>query len=95
MPVMKRNNFSTENPTAALRRFDNHLLAHKTEPKKTFYCVMAEFFANGTVNTAIAIRVCREKPRNTMRKLPFLAAYTDWFETMAEARAFLERRRSA
>jgi hypothetical protein len=63
--------------------------------KKTFYCVMAEFYVNGTMKPAITTRLCREKPRNTMRKLPFLTAYTDWFESMAEAEAFLAERKIA
>ena len=85
MPVMKQNDYSTENLTAGLRRFDHPLAAPRTNPKKTFYCVMVEFNANGTVKSAIASRLCREKPRNTMRVLPFMTAYTDWFETEAEA----------
>jgi hypothetical protein len=95
MPVMTKNDYSTENLTAELRRFDNPLLARKTKPKKTFYYVMAEFYADGTVKTAVITRVCREKPRNTMRELPFMTAYTDWFESMAEAEAFLAERRIA
>jgi hypothetical protein len=59
--------------------------------KKTFYCVMVEFYDNGTVKPAITTRVCREKPRNTMRVQPFLTAYIDWFESMADAEGFLAK----
>jgi hypothetical protein len=69
--------------------------ATKTPPKQTFYCVMAEFYATGTVKTAITTRVCREKPRKTMRVLPFMTAYNDWFESMDEAEAFLAARKIA
>ena len=85
MPVMKQNDYSTENLTAEPRRFDHPLAAQKPKPKKTFYCVMVEFYADGTIKPATTTRVCREKPRNTMRVLPFMTAYTDWFETEAEA----------
>jgi hypothetical protein len=37
--------------------------------KKTFYCVMSEFYDDGTVNAAIISRECREKPRKK-RSLP-------------------------
>jgi hypothetical protein len=94
MPVMKKNDYSTENP-ADPRRFDNPSPARKAEPKKTFYCVMVEFYADGTVKTAVTTRVCGEKPRSTMRELPFQTAYTDWFESMAEAEAFLVERKIA
>jgi hypothetical protein len=58
------------------------------EMKKTFYRVMAEFYADGSVKTAVTTRVCKKKPQDTMRVLPFLTAYNDWFESMAEAEAF-------
>jgi hypothetical protein len=57
--------------------------------KKTFYRVMVEFYIDGTVKTApTTTHTCKEKPPNTMRELPFLTAYNDWFESMAEAEAF-------
>jgi hypothetical protein len=69
--------------------------AKKTSPEQTFYCVMAEFYRNGTVKAAIATRVCREKPRNTMRVLPIMTAYTTWYESRSEAEALLALTRRA
>jgi hypothetical protein len=89
MPVMKQSKGLALAEVAAADK------AAKTPAKKTFYCLMAEFYADGTVKTALTTRVCREKPRNTMRKLPFLTAYADWFESMAEAEAFLAVRKIA
>jgi hypothetical protein len=85
MPVMKQSK-----GLPALAEVVAADKAAKTPSKTTFYCVMAEFYTDGTVKTApITTRLCREKPRNTMRKLPFLTAYTDWFETEAGAAARL------
>jgi hypothetical protein len=50
---------------------------------------MSEFYDNGTVKAAMINRVCQEKPGSTFRELPLMDAYTDWFDTKAEAVAFL------
>jgi hypothetical protein len=65
--------------------------------KKTseFYCVMAEFYADGTVKTAITTRICGKKPQDTLQELPFLTAYNDWFESRAQAEAYLAARKIA
>jgi hypothetical protein len=57
----------------------------KTSPKKTFYCAMAEFYTNGTVLTATATRVCKEKPLNREGNNPIMRFSNIWFETEAEA----------
>jgi hypothetical protein len=85
MPVMKLNDYSTENLPAVLRRFDDHPTTQKAKPKKTFYCVMIEVYANGTVLAGIKTRNCREKPQNTEQKNPIVHGYNHWFDTMAEA----------
>jgi hypothetical protein len=82
---MKKNDYSTENLTAELRRFDHPLAAPKTKPKKTFYCVMAEFYANGTVQAAIITHNCKEKPRNREGINPIMRFSNAWFETEVEA----------
>ena len=57
--------------------------------KKEFFCVMSEFYDNGTVKAAIKTRVCREKPRDTYRELPFADTYHDWYDTREEAETVL------
>jgi hypothetical protein len=56
---------------------------------KTFYCVMSEFYDDGTVKAAMFSRVCEEKPESTYRELPRMDAYNDWFELAAEAETAL------
>jgi hypothetical protein len=63
--------------------------------KKTFYCVMTEFYDNGTVKAAMISRECREKPKNSFRELPRMDAYNDWFDTPEEAGEFLAEARTA
>jgi hypothetical protein len=94
MPVMKQNGGL---PVLAHGAAEDEKAdkTKKAPSKKTFYCVMAEFYANGTVSTAITTRFCKEKPRNTMRVLPIMTAYNDWFESMDEAEAFLAARKTA
>jgi hypothetical protein len=62
---------------------------------KTYYCVMTEFYDDGTVNAAMVSRVCKEKPKNSYRELPIMDAYNDWFDTEAEAVAFLAEAKTA
>jgi hypothetical protein len=57
--------------------------------EKTFYCVMSEFYDDGRVKAAMISRECREKPKNSFRELPRMDAYNNWFDTEAEAAAFL------
>jgi hypothetical protein len=45
------------------------------EIKKTFYCVMSEFYDDGTVKAAMFNRECGEKPESTFRELPRMNAY--------------------
>ena len=58
--------------------------------KKTFYCVMSEFYDNGAVKAAIIDRQCKEKPQNRERDFPCWTAFQDWFETQGEAESFRE-----
>jgi hypothetical protein len=52
-------------------------------------------FFDREVNTAMISRACKEKPKNCFRELPRLDAYKDWFDTEAEALAFLAEARRA
>ena len=61
--------------------------------KQTFYCVQAEFYANGQAKFLITERACKKKPRNQFRELPIGRFYIDWFENRKEAEKFLEKRR--
>jgi hypothetical protein len=93
---MKRNDYSMENLTAGLRRFyETPVTTKKAPSKKTFYCAMAEFYTNGTVKTAISTHEYREKPRNREGSNPIMRFSNIWFESMAEAEAFLPARRTA
>jgi hypothetical protein len=60
---------------------------------KTYYCVMSEFYDNGTVKAAITSRECNELPRDTSRETPIADCYNDWFEDKAEAERFLAEAR--
>jgi hypothetical protein len=86
---MKKNGYNTENLTADLRRFDHPLTTPETSPKRTFYCVMAEFYADGTAQTAVITRLCREKPRNREGINPIMRFSSAWFETEAAAATYL------
>ena len=62
----------------------------------TFYCLMSEFYDNGSVKTAIISRECREKPQNSCRELPFADCYKDWYDTeWAAKQALLQYRKLA
>jgi hypothetical protein len=56
---------------------------------------MSKFYDNGTVKAAMTSRVCKEKPENTSRELLRMDAYTDWFDTKAEALKFLAEAKAA
>jgi hypothetical protein len=56
---------------------------------KTYYCVMTEFYSDGTVNAAMVSRKCQGKPRDSFRESFRMDAYRDWFDTREEAEAFL------
>jgi superfamily II DNA helicase RecQ len=62
---------------------------------KTFYHVMTELYDDGTVKTAVVGRARREKPENSCRNLPGMEAYNDWFDTEAEAAAFMAEIKAA
>jgi hypothetical protein len=62
---------------------------------KTYYCVMSEFYDDGRVKAAMISRVCEEKPQSTYKHLPRMDAYHDWFDTEAEAVAFLAEAKAA
>jgi hypothetical protein len=55
--------------------------------KKTYWCAMSEYYLDGTVKAAMISRACKEKPKNSHRRIPIMNAYHDWFDTEAEAHA--------
>ena len=62
--------------------------------KQTFYCVMTEFYKDGTFKGAVTTRDCKEKPKNTQRFLCFMTAYMDWFDSRESAEAFLAEQKA-
>ena len=56
-----------------------------------YYCAMTEFYENGTFKGAVFAQTCKEKPKNTQRTLPFMAAYKDWFASREQAEEFLKK----
>jgi len=63
--------------------------------KKTYFCVMSETYENGAVKAAITTRYCKVKPIDQYRKLPFMTARMDWFESRESAEAHLAGRAAA
>jgi hypothetical protein len=60
----------------------------------TYYCMMSEFYSDGTVKAALLkSRSCAKKPRNTYKNCPGMTAFKDWFETKPEAEAAVARYR--
>jgi hypothetical protein len=57
---------------------------------KTYYCVITEFYDNGTVKAAMTSRECKEQPRDTSRETAIADCYTEWFEDKAEAMKYLK-----
>ena len=53
--------------------------------KQTFYCVMSEFYDNGTMCACLIEKARKVKPKNTYKKLPFADCYNDWFDTESAA----------
>jgi len=62
---------------------------------KTYYCVTAEFYVNGSAKAAIHSRVCKEMPKNQVGKNPVMTAYKTWFESREQAEAYLTVRKAA
>jgi hypothetical protein len=60
---------------------------------KTYYCVMSEFYDDGTVKAAMISRECRERPRDTSRETAIADCYNDWFEDKAAAKKRLAEAR--
>ena len=56
--------------------------------KTRFWCVMSEFYDNGTVKAAITSSERKEKPGNKERDFPRWTAFQDWFDTLREAESF-------
>ena len=57
--------------------------------EKTFWCAETKFFDNGKVTARIHSSVCGSKPQDTQVETALSDAYEDWFDTEAEARAWI------
>jgi hypothetical protein len=63
---------------------------------KTYFCVMSEYYDNGTVKAAIIRElVAPEKPASTSKSTRFADCYTEWYETRAAAEAAVKEARAA
>jgi transcription elongation factor Elf1 len=62
---------------------------------KTFYCVTSTFRDDGAVKIALISRECEEKPENSYKSLHRMDVYNDWFNTAAEAAAFMAETEAA
>lgn len=63
---------------------------------KTFYCVTSSFDDYGRVTAAITNTLEAEsKPENTYKSTRRKDIYSDWFDTLEEAKAFVAESRNA
>lgn len=63
---------------------------------KTFYCVTSSFDDYGRVTANITATVEAEsKPESTYKSTRRKDIYSDWFDTLDEANAFVEEARNA
>jgi hypothetical protein len=56
----------------------------------TYWRVMSEFYDSGTVKAAMDSRECREKPRNTERRIFGMNACNRWFDSREDAGEYLD-----
>ena len=61
---------------------------------KTYYCLMSEFYDNGSVKAAVISRDCKEKPENSFKDTPISDCYKDWYDTQAAAKKALAQYRA-
>jgi len=57
--------------------------------KKTYYCVMSEFYDDGTVKACMLYSNREEKPEGGFMSTPIADCYKDWYETKAAAKMAL------
>ena len=56
---------------------------------KTYFCLMSEFYDDGSVKAAVISRACKEKSKNTSRELLFADCYRDWYNSESAAKQAL------
>ena len=56
---------------------------------KTYYCLMSEFYDDGSVKAAVISRACKEKPKNSFKDTPIADCYKDWFDSASAAKQAL------
>ncbi|GHV09435.1 hypothetical protein FACS189485_22030 [Spirochaetia bacterium] len=63
---------------------------------KTYFCVMSEYYDNGTVKAAIIReKLAKKKPASTSVSNRFADCYTEWFDTYEGAQAAVKEARAA
>jgi hypothetical protein len=62
---------------------------------KTFYCVVSEFYDNGTVKANMFSREAKVIPANQCKETFKADFYIDWFEDKNEAEKALKEARAA
>lgn len=52
---------------------------------RTFYCVISEFYSDGTIKANRYSRLRKSKPSNQVKKLEWADFYVDWFDSKERA----------
>lgn len=58
---------------------------------KNYFCVTSKFFSDGYITAKIDVFKFERKPENKVVKKPSVHIYTEWFDTMADARRAEEK----
>ena len=58
--------------------------------KRMFYCVLSEFYDNGTVKACMVSREADKLPNNQFRHVPGMAALKLWFLNVSSAIQLLD-----
>jgi hypothetical protein len=59
--------------------------------KKTYYCVMSEYYRDGRILACIKTSSRKEKPKDVSGENPWVKAYNTWYDSQEEAEAELAR----
>ena len=63
---------------------------------KTYYCVTTSVYDDGHITAAITdTKQAEEKPQSHSRETRKCDIYTDWFESEADANAFIKEAQNA
>ena len=53
---------------------------------KNYFCVTSKFFSDGYISAKIRVSKLDRKPENQVVKKPNVHIYSEWFDTMEEAK---------